>query len=276
MAEFYSARGSEIPPLPWTNLSPPFSHNGLGVPFPPLKERFELLEEAIQVCLQIWSTDSGPYDGKHYQLSETLNVPQCISKPHPPNMIGGSGEKKTLRLVAKYASACNLFTREGVDGVRHKLDVLRGHCDAENRSRTSPGGKSNGPLPNTIRPRRAIASLNTGPPCNPPYAAIALITCLKFLRSAAGPSLVRGWMPRNPRATRPSNIRFVIGRRFSESNLLRRLMTSPWSPRPAAPKRPAASWPSVNYARPRSRCAPRISVIASAPSKISAITSSSN
>lgn len=108
-------------------------HNGLGVPFPPLKERFELLEEAIQVCLQMWSTDSGPYDGKHYKLNETLNIPQCISQPHPPIMIGGSGEKKTLRLVAKYASSCNLFTREGVDGVRHKLDVLRGHCDAENR-----------------------------------------------------------------------------------------------------------------------------------------------
>jgi F420-dependent oxidoreductase-like protein len=108
-------------------------HNGLGVPFPPLKERFELLEEALQVCLQMWSTDNGAYDGKHYHLRETLNVPQCVSKPHPPIMIGGSGEKKTLRLVAKYGNACNLFTREGVDGVRHKLDVLRGHCEAENR-----------------------------------------------------------------------------------------------------------------------------------------------
>ena len=112
-------------------------HNGLGVPFPPLKERFELLEETLQVCLQMWSTDNGAYEGKHYQLSETLNVPQCVTKPHPPIMIGGSGEKKTLRLVAKYGSACNLFTREGVDGVRHKLDVLRGHCDAENRDYAS-------------------------------------------------------------------------------------------------------------------------------------------
>ena len=108
-------------------------HDGLGVPFPPLKIRFEQLEEALQICLQMWSTDSGAYDGKHYQLSETLNVPQCISKPHPPIMIGGSGEKKTLRLVAKYGSACNLFTREGVDAVKHKLDVLRTHCEAENR-----------------------------------------------------------------------------------------------------------------------------------------------
>ena len=107
-------------------------HKGLGVPFPPLKERFELLEETLQVCLQMWSADNGAFDGKHYHLGETLNVPQCIRKPHPPIMIGGSGEKKTLRLIAKYGSACNLFTREGVDGVRHKLDVLRGHCEAEN------------------------------------------------------------------------------------------------------------------------------------------------
>ncbi len=108
-------------------------HRGLGVAFPPLGVRFEQLEEALQICLQMWSKDDGPYQGRHYTLSETLNVPQCLSKPHPPIMIGGGGEKKTLRLVARYANACNLFTRDGVDSVKSKLDVLREHCRAENR-----------------------------------------------------------------------------------------------------------------------------------------------
>ena len=108
-------------------------HEGLGVPFPARKIRYEQLEETLQICKQLWSDDDGPYDGKHFQLAETINVPQCISSPHPPIMIGGEGERKTLRLVARYADACNLFTHSGVDGVRHKLEVLRRHCDTEGR-----------------------------------------------------------------------------------------------------------------------------------------------
>ena len=105
----------------------------LGVPFPPLKERFERLEETVQIALQMWSGKVAPYTGKHYRLAETLNSPQPISKPHPPIMIGGAGEKRTLRLVAKYADACNLYAFESLDVVRAKLDVLRRHCEAIGR-----------------------------------------------------------------------------------------------------------------------------------------------
>ncbi len=103
---------------------------GLGVPFPPVAERFERLEETLQICLQMWSGDESPHQGRHYQLERPLNYPKAITVPHPPIMIGGSGERKTLRLVARYAQACNLFP--GPDLAR-KLDVLRAHCDAEGR-----------------------------------------------------------------------------------------------------------------------------------------------
>jgi alkanesulfonate monooxygenase SsuD/methylene tetrahydromethanopterin reductase-like flavin-dependent oxidoreductase (luciferase family) len=108
-------------------------HLGLGVPYPPLKERFERLEETLQIAHQMWSNNNGPYNGQHYQLAETLNVPQALSKPHPPILIGGGGEQKTLRFVAKYGDACNLFARMGDSVVTHKLDVLKGHCEAEGR-----------------------------------------------------------------------------------------------------------------------------------------------
>lgn len=103
-------------------------HEGLGVPFPPTAERFERLEETLQVVRQMWSEDDGAYSGRHYRLAETVNVPPPVQRPHPPILVGGSGERKTLRLVAEYADACNIFP-EGVEGVRHKLDVLRRHCD---------------------------------------------------------------------------------------------------------------------------------------------------
>jgi len=103
-------------------------HAGLGVPFPSTSERFERLEETLQICLQMWSDDDGAYEGKHFQLAETVCVPRPVQQPYPPILIGGAGEKKTLRLVAQYAQACNIFA-EGVDVMAHKLDVLRRHCD---------------------------------------------------------------------------------------------------------------------------------------------------
>jgi F420-dependent oxidoreductase-like protein len=108
-------------------------HHGLGVPYPPLAERFERLEEALQILKLFWSGRAERFAGKHYQLAETLNAPPALSRPHPPILIGGMGEKKTLRLVAQYADACNLFTFAGVDEVGRKLDVLRRHCDALGR-----------------------------------------------------------------------------------------------------------------------------------------------
>lgn len=107
-------------------------HRGLGVPFPPVAERFERLEETLRICRQMWSEDDGPFEGTHYRLERTLNLPQPLHRPRI--MIGGAGEQKTLRLVAEHADACNLFA--GPDGpgeVEHKLDVLRRHCERVGR-----------------------------------------------------------------------------------------------------------------------------------------------
>jgi alkanesulfonate monooxygenase SsuD/methylene tetrahydromethanopterin reductase-like flavin-dependent oxidoreductase (luciferase family) len=102
------------------------------VPYPPVAERFERLEETLQICQQMWSDNDGPFDGRHYQLAETICEPRPISTPRPPILIVGSGEQKTLRLVARHADSCNLFTAD-LDAVAHKLDVLARHCDAEGR-----------------------------------------------------------------------------------------------------------------------------------------------
>lgn len=107
-------------------------HRGLGVPFPPMKERFERLEETLQICRQMWSDEDGEFVGEHYRLAETVCVPRPLQQPGPPIMIGGGGEKKTLRFVAKYADACNLFAA-GPEIIAHKLDVLRQHCVTEGR-----------------------------------------------------------------------------------------------------------------------------------------------
>jgi F420-dependent oxidoreductase-like protein len=111
-------------------------HRGLGVPYPPMAERFERLEETLQICRQMWSDVDGPFEGRHYQLAETICSPRPISEPHPPILIGGSGERKTLRLVARYGDACNLFA-SNVEEVAHKLDVLERHCDTEDRDPTT-------------------------------------------------------------------------------------------------------------------------------------------
>ncbi len=120
-------------------------HFALGVPYPPLKERFERLEEALQILHQMWGPDEGPYAGRHYQLAETINVPANLTQPHPPIVIGGSGEKKTLRLVAKYADACNILAPDA-ETLAHKLDVLRRHCDTEGRDYGSIEKTTQGPM----------------------------------------------------------------------------------------------------------------------------------
>jgi len=104
---------------------------GLGLFFPPTAERFERLEETLRIALQLWSDDESSFDGVHYRLGRTLNVPQPLTRPHPPILIGGGGEKKTLRLVAQYAQACNLFPGPELP---HKLEVLREHCERLGRS----------------------------------------------------------------------------------------------------------------------------------------------
>jgi F420-dependent oxidoreductase-like protein len=126
-------------------------HLALGVPFPPLRERFERLEETLQIAQQMWSDDNGPFNGVHYQLAETISVPQPFQREdgsrRMPIVIGGSGERKTLRMVAQYADATNLQAPDA-EVLAHKLDVLRGHCDALGRDydsilKTVQGGAMN-------------------------------------------------------------------------------------------------------------------------------------
>ena len=103
--------------------------HGLGFPMPPLGVRFEMLEETLRICHEMWRGERGSeaaFEGKHYQATRLLNSPQALSKPHPRILIGGGGEQKTLRLVARYADACNVFG--GPDQLSHKFSVLRERC----------------------------------------------------------------------------------------------------------------------------------------------------
>ena len=116
---------------------------GLGLPFPDRKERFERLEETLQITKHMWSGQHTPYQGRYYQLQEPINSPQPVQQPHPPILIGGEGEKKTLRLVAQYGDACNLHAGgngneypEGIESIRSKLTVLKRHCDSIGRPYT--------------------------------------------------------------------------------------------------------------------------------------------
>lgn len=129
----------------------------LGFRFPPLKERFDRLEETLKIAKQMWSSEEKPFAGKYYHLERTLNSPQVISKPHPPIMIGGGGEQKTLKLVAKYADACNLFVRLGEEELTRKLAILRKHCEEVGRDYDSIEKTALNQVPNGVRPKEIIA-----------------------------------------------------------------------------------------------------------------------
>jgi F420-dependent oxidoreductase-like protein len=168
-------------------------HAALGVPYPPLKERFERLEEAVQIARQMYDpTDDGPFEGKHYQLAETLCSPLPLSKPEI--MIGGSGEKKTLRLVAQYADACNLFANTP-DDLQHKLDVLHAHCEdvgrdpAEIRVTTLHGGDQllTGDVDGFVEEMRPFAALGVDTVIlRPPTTPLAA-----WVRDAVAPAVGR-------------------------------------------------------------------------------------
>jgi F420-dependent oxidoreductase-like protein len=147
-------------------------HAAYGVPFPPLKERFERLEETLQIAHQMWGPDDGPFEGRHYRLAETINSPQPLRQPHPPIMVGGGGEKKTLRLVARYGDACNLFAgpQTSAAQVAAKLDVLATHCQREGTDygRIRKSVLWTGPLDTTPHGGRAFAEQLA------PYAAAGI------------------------------------------------------------------------------------------------------
>jgi len=139
-------------------------HRGLGVPFPPVRERFERLEETLQIVLQMWSDDEGPYQGAHYSLDRTLNSPPAIRRPHPPILIGGMGERKTLRLVAAYADASNFFD-VGPQGLQATCEVLRGHC--------ADVGRDYDAITKTVLTRLSLSDTGGPAPSGEPTVSVA-------------------------------------------------------------------------------------------------------
>jgi F420-dependent oxidoreductase-like protein len=166
-------------------------HKGLGVPFPPLGVRLEQLEETLQICLQMWSDDNGPFQGKHFHLAETLCSPAPVSSPRPRILIGGGGERKTLRLVAQYADASNFFGPP--EAVAHKIDVLRRHCDAVGRDireievTAFAGVDDNGGPDDVIRSAEAFAALGVATVMTRAVSADPIAT----LESVYGPAMER-------------------------------------------------------------------------------------
>ncbi|GAB2777293.1 LLM class F420-dependent oxidoreductase [Amycolatopsis magusensis] len=167
-------------------------HHGLGVPYPPVGERFERLEETLRICAQMWDpAENGPFEGKHYQLAETLCSPQPINRPKV--LIGGGGERKTLRLVAQYGDACNLFGTSPED-VRHKLDVLRGHCDDV--------GRDYADIRKTIiagNPRPAPDNLDEFVRAMAPYAELGVQTVIVTPTTGSPAAWIDGMAPAVPR-----------------------------------------------------------------------------
>ncbi len=139
-------------------------HDALGVRYPPTAERFERLEETLRICEQMWAEDDAAFEGVHYRLARTLNSPQSIRRPRPPILIGGGGERKTLRLVARYADACNLFDY-GTEGVlAHKLDVLRARCEEI--------GRDYGDIDKTVLARFALSREPGISPSGEPFSSV--------------------------------------------------------------------------------------------------------
>ena len=107
---------------------------GFGIPYPSTAERFELLEDNLQLAQALWAGDETSFAGKHFSAPAITNNPRPLSTPHPRLMIGGTGPKKTLRMVAQYADACNIGEWAGPENMQQALDALKGHCDTLGRA----------------------------------------------------------------------------------------------------------------------------------------------